>query len=177
METGLLLIRVVLGGIMMAHGAQKLVGWFGGPGLAGTGGWLEAMGLRPGRMWAAVNGLAEFGGGALLVLGLITPLGSAAVAGVMLVAIATVHWRNGFFNSNGGYEFNLLIIAAAIALAFTGPGTISIDDLAGWTLAGTAWGLAALGSSALAAAAVLAMRRPRPEQAHGETSREEEASA
>ena len=108
METGLLLIRVVLGGIMMAHGAQKLVGWFGGPGLAGTGGWLEAMGLRPGRMWAAVNGLAEFGGGALLVLGLITPLGSAAVAGVMLVAITTVHWRNGFLNSNGGYEFNLL---------------------------------------------------------------------
>ena len=120
METGLLLIRVVLGGIMMAHGAQKLVGWFGGPGLAGTGGWLEAMGLRPGRMWAALNGLAEFGGGALLVLGLITPLGSAAVAGVMLVAIATVHWRNGFFNTNGGYEFNLLIVATALALAFTG---------------------------------------------------------
>ena len=177
METGLLLIRVVLGGIMAAHGAQKLFGWFGGPGLAGTAGWLEAMGLRPGRMWAAVNGLAEFGGGALLVLGLITPLGSAAVAGVMLVAIATVHWRNGFFNSNGGYEFNLLIVAAAIALAFTGPGTISIDDLAGWTLEGPAWGLAALGSSVLAAGSVLAMRRPRPEQAQEDTSREEEASA
>jgi putative oxidoreductase len=95
----------------------------------------------------------------------------------MLVAIATVHWRNGFFNSNGGYEFNLLIVAAAIALAFTGPGTISIDDLAGWTLAGTAWGLTALGSSALAAGSVLAMRRPRPEQAQEDTSREEEASA
>ena len=177
METGLLLIRVVLGGIMAAHGAQKLFGWFGGPGLAGTGGWLEAMGLRPARVWAGLTGLAEFGGGALLILGLLTPLGAAAVAGVMFVAIATVHWRNGFFNSNGGYEFNLLIVAAAIALAFTGPGTISIDDLAGWTLAGTAWGLAALGSSALAAASVLAMRRPRPEQAQEDTSREEEASA
>ena len=173
MEPGLLVIRVVLGGIMAAHGAQKLFGWFGGPGLAGTGGWLEAMGLRPGRMWAAVNGLAEFGGGALLVLGLITPLGSAAVAGVMLVAIATVHWRNGFFSSNGGYEFNLLIVAAAIALAFTGPGTISIDHLAGWTLAGPQWGLAALGISVVAAGSVLAMRKPRPEQAQGETSREE----
>ena len=177
METGLLLIRVVLGGIMAAHGAQKLFGWFGGPGLAGTGGWLEAMGLRPARAWAGLTGLAEFGGGALLILGLLTPLGAAAVAGVMLVAIATVHWRNGFFNSNGGYEFNLLIVAAAIALAFTGPGTISIDDLAGWTLAGTAWGLAAVGSSALAAGSVLAMRRPRPEQAQEDTSREEEASA
>ena len=72
-----------------------MFGWFGGPGLAGTGGWLEAMGLRPGRMWAALNGLAEFAGGALLVLGLITPLGSAAVAGVMLVAIATVHGGTG----------------------------------------------------------------------------------
>lgn len=177
METGLLLIRVVVGGIMAAHGAQKLFGWFGGPGLAGTGGWLEAMGLRPARAWAAVNGLTEFGGGALIVLGLLTPLGSAAVAGVMLVAIATVHLRNGFFNSNGGYEFNLLIVAAAIALAFTGPGTISIDDLAGWTLAGTAWGLAAAGVAAVAAGSVLAMRRPRPEQAPEDTSREEEASA
>jgi putative oxidoreductase len=128
-------------------------------------------------VWAGLTGLAEFGGGALLILGLLTPLGAAAVAGVMLVAIATVHWRNGFFNTSGGYEFNSLIVAAAIALAFTGPGTISIDDLAGWTLAGTAWGLAALGSSALAAGSVLAMRRPRPEQAQEDTSREEEASA
>ena len=177
METGLLLIRVVLGGIMVAHGAQKLFGWFGGPGLAGTGGWLEAMGLRPARVWAGLTGLAEVGGGALLILGLLTPLGAAAVAGVMLVAIATVHWRNGFFNSNGGYEFNLLIVATALALAFTGPGTISIDDLAGWTLAGPEWGLAALGVSVVAAGSVLAMRKPRPEQAQDETSREEAPAA
>jgi len=91
----------------------------------------------------------------------------------MLVAIATVHWRNGFFNSNGGYEFNLLIVAAAIALAFTGPGTISIDDLAGWTLAGPEWGLTAFGVSLVAAGSVLAMRKPRPEPAQDETSREE----
>jgi putative oxidoreductase len=177
METGLLLIRVVLGGIMAAHGAQKLFGWFGGPGLTGTGGWLEAMGLRPARVWAGLTGLAEFGGGALLILGLLTPLGAAAVAGVMLVAIATVHWRNGFFNTNGGYEFNLLIVAAAIALAFTGPGTISIDDLAGWTLAAPEWRLAALGVSVVAAGSFLAMRKPRPEQAQAETSREEAPAA
>jgi putative oxidoreductase len=173
MEAGLLLIRVVLGGILAAHGSQKLFGWFGGHGLAGTGRWLESTGLRPGRVYAAVNGLAEFGGGALLVLGLLTPLGAAAVAGVMFVAIATVHWRNGFFNSAGGYEFNLLIVAAAIGLAFTGPGTISIDHLAGWTLAGPVWGLAALGLSAAAAGSVLAMRKPRSEQAQEEESRDE----
>lgn len=95
MEAGLLLIRVMLGGIMAAHGAQKLFGWFGGHGIPGTAGWLESMGLRPARLYAAVNGLAEFGGGALLVLGLLTPLGAAAVAGVMFVAITTVHWKNG----------------------------------------------------------------------------------
>jgi putative oxidoreductase len=164
MEAGLLLIRVVLGAIMAAHGAQKLFGWFGGHGLSGTGSGLESMGLRPGRVYAAVNGVAEFGGGTLIALGLLTPLGGAAVAGVMFVAIATVHWTNGFFNMRGGYEFNLLIIATAIALAFTGPGQISIDNLAGWTLAGPAWGLGALGISAAAAGSVLALRKPRPEQ-------------
>jgi putative oxidoreductase len=168
MEGGLLLIRVVLGVIMVAHGAQKLFGWFGGHGLSGTGSGLESMGLKPGRVYAAVNGLAEFGGGALLVLGLLTPLGAATVAGVMFVAIATVHWRNGFFNTRGGYEFNLLIVATAIALAITGPGEISIDRLAGWTLSGPAWGLAALVISAAAAGSVLALRKRQPEQERDE---------
>jgi putative oxidoreductase len=177
MEAGLLLIRVVLGGIMAAHGAQKLFGWFGGHGLAGTGSWLESMGLRPARAFAAVNGLAEFGGGALLVLGLLTPLGAAAVAGVMFVAIVTVHWKNGFFNSSGGYEFNLLIVAAALGLAITGPGEISIDHLVGWSLEGPAWGLGALGIAAVAAGFVLAMRKRPPAQAQEEISGEETSGA
>ena len=175
MDAGLLLIRVVLGGIMAAHGAQKLFGWFGGHGLAGTGRWIESMGLRPARLYAAINGLAEFGGGALLVLGLLTPIGAAAVAGVMLVAIATVHWRNGFFNSNGGFEFNLLIVAAAVALASTGPGEISIDHLVGWSIAGPEWGLTALGLAAVAAGSILAMRQRHPDPARNNTR--EEASA
>jgi putative oxidoreductase len=158
---------------MVAHGAQKLFGWFGGPGLAGTRGWLESMGFKPARVHASVVGVAEFGGGALLVLGLLTPLGAAAVAGVMFVAIATVHWTNGFFNARGGYEFNLLIAATAIALAITGPGEISIDHLAGWTLVGLAWGLGALAISAAAAGSVLALRKPRPEQERDEKSRDE----
>lgn len=177
MEADLLLIRVVLGGIMAAHGAQKLFGWFGGQGLAGTGGWLESMGFKPARLHAKVNGLAEFGGGILLAFGLLTPLGAAAVAGVMFVAIVTVHWSNGFFNSSGGYEFNLLIVATSIALAITGPGDISIDHLAGWTLEGPAWGLAALGISAAAAGSVLAMRKPQPEQTQQEESHNELISA
>jgi putative oxidoreductase len=177
MEAGLLLIRVVLGGIMAGHGAQKLFGWFGGHGLAGTRGWLDTMGFKPARLHAAVVGLAEFGGGALLVLGLLTPLAAAAVAGVMFVAIAIVHWKNGFFNSSGGYEFNLLIVTLAVGLAITGPGEISIDHLAGWSLAGPAWGLAALGIAAVAAGSVLAMRKRPPEQAQEEMSREEAPSA
>ena len=162
---------------MAAHGVQKLFGWFGGHGLADTRGWLDTMGFKPARLHAAVVGLAEFGGGALLVLGLLTPLGAAAVAGVMFVAIATVHWRNGFFNTGGGFEFNLLIAATAIALAITGPGEISIDHLAGWTLAGVVWGLAALGTAAVAAGSVLAMRTRPPAQAQEEMSREEAPAA
>jgi putative oxidoreductase len=176
MEAGFLLIRVVLGAIMAAHGAQKLFGWFGGPGLAGTNGWLQSMGFRPARLLTVVVGLAEFGGGALLALGLLTPLGAAAVAGVMFVAIATVHWSNGFFNGSGGYEFNLLISATAIALAITGPGEISIDHLAGWTLSGPEWGLAALGVSAATAGWVLVRRKRLPTQAQ-EASDEEPSAA
>jgi putative oxidoreductase len=173
MDVGLLLVRAVLGAIMAAHGAQKLLGWFGGHGLAGTGGWLESMGFKPARLHARVVALAELGGGLLLALGLLTPLGAAAVSGVMLVAIATVHWSNGFFNTSGGYEFNLLIAATAIALAITGPGALSIDYLAGRVLAGPAWGIAALVTSAAAAAAVLAMRRAHLARAQAQGPHEE----
>jgi putative oxidoreductase len=158
MDGGLLLIRVVLGAIVAAHGAQKLFGWFGGHGIRGTAGWLESMQLRPARVFAIVNGLAEFGGGALIALGLLTPLGAAAVAGVMVVAVVLVHLRNGFFNSAGGYEFNLLITATAIALAVTGPGRFSLDDIVGWDLAGPEWGLGALGLAVAVAGTVLALR-------------------
>jgi putative oxidoreductase len=176
MDTGLLIIRVVLGSLMAAHGAQKLFGWFGGHGLAGTSGWLESMGFRPGRRHAAVTGTSELGGGLLLALGLVTPLGAAAVAGVMIVAIATVHLPNGFFNSSGGYEFNLLIAAAAIALAVTGPGAFSIDNALDLTLSGYGWGLASLGVAAVAGAGVLAMRRTVP-AAEEEQAAEEQMAA
>ena len=158
METGLLLIRIVLGVVFAAHGAQKLFGWFGGFGIAGTGGWLASMGFRPARLHATVSGLSEFGGGLLLAFGVLTPLGAAAVAGVMIVAIATVHVPNGFFNTAGGYEFNLTLVVTALALAFTGPGRYSLDRALDLSLAGTQWGLAAVAVSVVTAGAVLATR-------------------
>lgn len=159
MEFGLLLIRLVVGGTLAAHGAQKLFGWFGGYGIAGTGGWLESMGFRPGKAQAVVSGLSEFGGGLLLAAGLFTPLGAAAIAGVMLVAIVSVHLDKGFFNGTGGYEFNVVLVAAAIALAFTGPGELSLDNALGLDLSGPAYGLVAILAAAVAGGSVLAARR------------------
>ena len=168
METGLLLIRIVLGVVFAAHGAQKLFGWFGGFGIAGTGGWLASMGFRPARLHATVSGLSEFGGGLLLAFGLLTPLGAAAVAGVMIVAIATVHTPNGFFNSSGGYEFNLTLAVTALALAFTGPGRYSLDRALDLSVAGTEWGLAAIAASVVTAGSVLATQaKPAPAEVDG----------
>src|SRR5438477_9035650 len=101
MDFGLLVARVVFGSLIAAHGAQKLFGWFGGYGLAGTGGFFEQLGFRPGRFFAAAAGLAELGGGVLLALGAFGPLGAALVLSVMIVAIAAVHWPNGIMGQNG----------------------------------------------------------------------------
>ena len=159
MEIGLLLIRLVVGGTLAAHGAQKLFGWFGGFGIAGTGGWLESMGFRPGKLQAAVSGLSEFGGGLLLAAGLLTPLGAAAIAGVMLVAIVTVHFDKGFFNGSGGYEFNAVLAVTAIALAFTGPGELSLDNALGLNLDGAAYGIASTLAALIIGGFVLATRK------------------
>lgn len=162
MDLGLLLLRVVVGGVMAAHGAQKLFGWFGGFGIEGTGGWLESMGFRPGAVHARIVGLSEFGGGLLLVLGFFTPFAAAAVVGVMIVAITVIHWEKGFFNTPGGYEFNLTLIAASIALAMTGAGAYSLDNALDLGLSGIVWGVAALALGGLSAALTLSMRKPAP---------------
>src|SRR3954453_15919772 len=132
MDIALLVLRVVVGLFFVGHGAQKLFGSFGGHGLAGTAGFMESLRMTPGRRHATAAGAAELAGGVLLVLGLVTPLGSALLIAVMVVGIATVHAKNGPWGTNGGFEYNAVLIAAAFALAGAGPGEISLDDAIGW---------------------------------------------
>jgi putative oxidoreductase len=124
---GLLILRLVVGLTLAAHGAQKLFGWWGGPGMKGWTQMVEKLRIRPAQPWAWVAALSEFGGGLLFALGLFSPLGSLAIMGSMLVAIATVHLSKGFWVTKGGYEFNLALIAAVVAVALTGPGAYSLD--------------------------------------------------
>jgi putative oxidoreductase len=146
MKLGLTALRATVGAVFIAHGTQKLFGWFGGPGLDGMAKGFDAMGLRPGRRNALIAGASEAGGGALLATGFLTPLGSAATIGVMSQAIRTVHWPKGFFNTEGGYEYNLTLIAGAVALADLGPGPLSLDRVLGTERTGPLWALAALGA-------------------------------
>lgn len=124
-----LALRVPVGIIFMAHGAQKLFGWFGGYGLEGTGGWMESIGLGPGFLMALLAGSAEFFGGLFILLGLLTRPAAVALAFTMLVAIFTVHFQNGLFMSNNGYEFGLALLAASISLVFSGAGKAGLDTL------------------------------------------------
>ena len=127
MAFGLLLLRLAVGLTLAAHGAQKLFGWFGGHGLAGTGQFMEMIGFAHGRRKAFLAGLSEAGGGLLLALGLLTPIAAAMLIAVMLVAVVSVHLTKGFFASGGGYEYNLILAIAAVSIAFTGPGALSLD--------------------------------------------------
>jgi putative oxidoreductase len=133
-DIGLLILRLVVGLLMAGHGAQKLFGWFGGHGLKGTTGWLNSLGLRPAPFWALTAGLSEFGGGLLLALGLLNPLGSLGIIGAMLMAIVLVHWGKGLWGTNGGSEALLTNIAVALALALTGPGAYALDPMLGIAL-------------------------------------------
>ncbi len=162
MKLGVTVLRAAVGGAFFAHGAQKLFGWFGGHGLEGTGQAFDQMGLRPGRRTALSAGAAETGGGALIATGLFTPLGTAAVVGVMDQAVRTVHLDKGFFASDGGYEYNLVLTAAAVALADAGPGPISLDRALGTGRSGPFWALAAL-AAGLAGPRLLERLAPEPE--------------
>jgi putative oxidoreductase len=130
LSIGLLLLRVVFGLTVAAHGAQKLFGWFGGSRLDGFAAVLEKMGIRPSLPFAVLAGLAEFGGGLLVALGFLNPIGPLAVIGAMAVAIVTVHLSKGFFNTKGGYEFPLSILVTMLVLSITGPGPYSLDAVA-----------------------------------------------
>jgi putative oxidoreductase len=151
MKIGRLLLRTVVGGLFVGHGTQKLFGWFGGSGLDTTAQGFEHLGLRPGKPNAIAAGAAEAGGGALLALGLETPFAASVLTATMLTAIYRVHAKNGPWVTNGGYEYNLVLIAAALALAEVGPGPLSLDAARGRERSGSHWALAALAAGAVGA--------------------------
>lgn len=159
------LLRITLGGLFIGHGTQKLKGWFGGHGLDATASAFEQLGMRPGRRNAIAAGVSEAGGGAAIALGLATPFAAAALIGTMLTAIRRVHLKNGPWVTNGGYEYNLILILAAALIAELGPGPISLDRLLGTERSGPAWGLAALAMGGAGAVAVhqLAESAPAPQ--------------
>jgi putative oxidoreductase len=161
MDAGLGLARLVFGLLIAGHGAQKLFGWLGGYGLAGTGGFFEGLGFKPGKLFAGAAGASEFLGGLLLALGLLGPIGPALIVAVMIVAIVTVHWGHGIFAATNGIEVPLMYATVAISLALTGFGAYSLDaslNLARfWTPAVTG---IVLGAAVLGAFANLALRRP-----------------
>ena len=144
MGFGRLLLRTVIGGLFIGHGTQKLFGWFGGKGLDATSQGFEAIGLAPGRRNALLGGLAESGGGTLLTLGLAAPVAEAILISTMLTAIRTVHWKKGPWASNGGYEYNAVLIAALLGLANAGPGRWSLDHARGKERSGLPWMAVAL---------------------------------
>jgi putative oxidoreductase len=160
---GLALLRAVIGGLLFGHGTQKLAGWFGGSGLKGTAESFESMELSPGVANASAAGAAEAGGGALIALGLATPVGAAAISASMLTAIRKVHGPKGPWVSEGGYEYNLVLLACMFALTEQGPGALSLDALRGRERWGMRWALAQLaaGAAGSAIAIELAARRER----------------
>src|SRR5947209_8733190 len=145
------MLRATIGGYFVGHGLQKLTGWFGGDGPEGTGEFFESVGIRPGRKQALLAGAAETGGGTLLALGFLTPLGVAAATGVMTNAIRHVHAKNGLWITNGGVEHPVTVIAALAALAESGPGPLSLDAKLGIELKGRVVMAVALGGGAAAA--------------------------
>jgi len=158
------LLRLGTGGVLAAHGAQKLLGWFGGGGIEGTGKFMESVGYSPGKASATAAGLAEAGGGALLALGLATPAAGAAAAGAMAGA-AAVHVPNGFFAMSGGYEYAASLGLTAAGLAVTGPGRLSLDHLLGHAV-NRGWMVpAALAGTAAATIAVVGARNQRVRRA------------
>jgi putative oxidoreductase len=182
MKIGRLLLRTAVGGFFVGHGTQKLFGWFGGSGIEGTAKGFEALGLHPAKANAVVAGAAEAGGGALMLAGLETPVAAAVLTSTMLTAIKTVHFKNGPWATNGGYEYNVVLIAAALAIAEVGPGSLSLDAARGRERHGSGWALAALAGGVLGAVgahlSAVANRPPAaPESVNGAGPEQQTASA
>jgi putative oxidoreductase len=162
-KLGRLLARLTIGGLFIGHGTQKWFGWFGGPGFEKTSEMMESIGMRPGRRNALAASAAETIGGAMIVAGALTPVAAASLIATMLTAIRTVHLEKGLWIANGGYEFNLALIAALLVLVDAGPGSPSVDAALGIEKTGGGWALAAIaGGAAGAALAAAAASRHAP---------------
>ena len=159
MNVGRLVIRTAIGGLFVGHGTQKLFGWFGGPGPAGTEQMMEGLQLAPARRNALAAGAAETAGGVLLAAGLATPLAAASLIGTMATAIRTVHLKNGPWNANGGYEYNLVLIATLLGLVDDGPGELSADRALGVRASGPWWALGTLAGALAASTATVELGR------------------
>jgi putative oxidoreductase len=147
MRLGALVLRAVIGPLFIGHGTQKLFGWFGGHGIEGTGGYFENLGLRPGKRHATAAGAAEAGGGLLLTLGALTPVATTIVSATMFTAIRKVHASKGPWVTEGGFEYNAVLIAAMTALVDVGPGPLSVDEQLLPELRGPRWAALSLGSA------------------------------
>jgi putative oxidoreductase len=159
---GLAALRAVVGTLFMGHGLQKLAGWFEGHGLQATGESFESMGLRPGKVHATGAGVSETLGGALIAAGLLTPLGASLLSGTMITAIRKVHAPNGPWAAKGGYEYNLVLLAAVFAITDLGPGEWSLDEKLGIRRAGPGWAIAQLAAGAIGSSATLAFAERQP---------------
>ncbi|MCG7633436.1 MULTISPECIES: DoxX family protein [Gordonia] len=169
LDAGLLTLRVAVGATLFAHGAQKLTGWFGGPGLEQTAAGMQQMGFTPAKLSAVTAGVSEAAGG-LIAVGAGTRVASAAGAAAMLAA-SDVHRPNGFFAQNGGLELPAVLGVASAALTLTGPGRYSIDEAIGHRYDHERYGVAALAAALVTAAVVLGRRRAAT-QAAGDTAQE-----
>ena len=161
LSLGLLVLRVVVGLLMAAHGSQKLFGWFGGHGIAGTGMYFESIGFRPGPLFARVAATTEFVSGLLVAFGFLGPVGPALMLSVMIVAAVSVHWKNGLFAMSNGIEVALFYGTVAVGLALIGFGRYSLDALLGLQSIYTpVWAFVALAIGILGGIGNLFARRP-----------------
>jgi len=164
-DAGLLVLRLAVGLAMAAHGSQKLMGWFEGPGPQGTVAFVRNLGFRPVGLWSAGVWGSEVGGGLLLAAGLLSPLGTLGVAAAMLVATFAAHWGKGFFAQRGGFEVPFLYLAGAAAAGITGPGRYSLDPLFGISLPEPVTGIVGAALVVLGVAAAFASRPRQSAQA------------
>lgn len=170
-DMGLVVLRGVAGGLLAGHGAQKLFGAFEGPGLQGTAGFMEMLGLQPSHIWGTAAALSEFGGGTLTALGLLYPIGPVSMISAMSMATAKAHWGKPIWVSAGGAELPVINMAAALCLMLTGPGSFSLDHALGIKLPKAVGALALIGAGAMVGYGIMQQPAPSPQgQEEAETT-------